>query len=205
MSYTSIYPFLVAMTTLIFSSGETSSQINELGLIIQQGKKELSIEVDQSTIALAKEKFTVLFDIKKDDVDAQHYYAARLIADVDPAMFDQFAPGNSFEAIPALSAGTSMAGPKDEPYDCIFFDDQAHHYIFYNDEMEKRANLISKKENGKVQLGFEVENYCMQDFEINIKNSNLEKLYFVFLIDENLNNILEEGEYVKLTVDLTGN
>ncbi|MFK8006580.1 MAG: hypothetical protein AB8H03_09425 [Saprospiraceae bacterium] len=202
MSSTSIFTFLMVFSMSIFQSTELPSQLNDFGLKIQQGKNEITINTSQQSIDLAKEKFSVYFDIKKDDDVAQNYHAARLVADIDPDIFEQFEPGKSFDKIPALSAGTSMAGPKDAQYECIFFDDQAHHYIFYNNEEERRANLVSKKENGIVELSFDVENYCMQDFEINIANSNFEKLYFVFLIDENLNQKVEKGEYVKLIVNL---
>ncbi len=202
MSSTSIFTFLMVFSMSIFQSTELPSQLNDFDMKVQQGNNEIVINTSQQSIDLVKEKFSIYFNIKKDDDIAQNYHAARLVADVDPDIFKQFEAGKSFDKIPALSAGTSMAGPKDAQYECIFFDDQAHHYIFYNNEEEKRANLISKKENGIVQLSFDVENYCMQDFEVNIANSNFEKLYFVFLIDENLNEKVEEGEYVKLIVNL---
>ena len=202
MSSTSIFTFLMVFSMSIFQSTELPSQLNDFGLKIQQGNNEIEINLSQQSIDLSKEKFSISFNIKKDDDVAQNYHAARLVADIDPDIFKQFESGKSFDKIPALSAGTSMAGPKDAQYECIFFDDQAHHYIFYNNEEEKRANLISKMENGKVELSFDVENYCMQDLEVNIENSNFEKLYFVFLIDENLNQKVEEGEFVKLIVNL---
>jgi len=202
MSSTSIFTFLMLLSMSIFQSTELPSQLNDFELKIQQGKNEIAINSSQQSIDLSKEKFSVFFNIKKDDDVAQNYHAARLVADIDIDIFKQFESGKSFEEIPALSAGTSMAGPKDGQYGCIFFDDQAHHYIFYNNEEEKRAELISKEPNGIVRLSFDIENYCMQDLEVNIENSNFEKLYFVFLIDENLNNKVEEGEYVKLIVNL---
>ncbi len=202
MSSTSIFTFLMVFTMSIFHSTKLPSQLNDFGLKIQQGKNEIEITSSQQSVELSKEKFSVFFNIKKDDDVAQNYHAARLVADIDPDIFSQFEANRSFDEIPSLSAGTSMAGPKDGQYGCIFFDDQAHHYIFYNNEEEKRAELISKEENGIVRLSFDVENYCMQDLEVNIENSNFEKLYFVFFIDENLNEKVEEGEFVKLIVNL---
>jgi hypothetical protein len=202
MSSTSIFTFLLVFSMSIFQSTALLSQLNDFGLIIQQGNHKIEINSSQQSIELSKEKFSIFFNLKKDDDVAQNYHAARLVADIDPDIFKQFEVNKSFEKIPALSLGTSMAGPKDGQYDCIFFDDQAHHYIFYNNEEEKRATLVSKKENGLVRLSFDVENYCMQDLEVNIGNSNLKKLYFVFLIDENLNEKVEEGEFVKLIINL---
>lgn len=202
MSATSIFTFLMAFSMSVFSSTDLPSQLNDFDLKIQQGNNEFKINSTQQSIELTKEKFSVFFNLKKDNDVAQNYFAARLVADIDPDIFKQFENNKSFDQIPSLSAGTSMAGPKDGPYECIFFDDQAHHYIFYNNEEEKRAKLVSKEENGMVRLSFDVENYCMQDFEVNIENSNFEKLYFVFLIDENLNEKVEEGEFVKLIVNL---
>ena len=202
MSSTSIFTLLIVLSMSIFQTPEQPNQLNDFGLKIKQGQNEIEINSTEQSIDLSKEKFSVFFDIKKDDDIAQNYHAARLVADIDPDIFKQFESNKSFEDIPALSSGTSMAGPKDAQYGCIFFDDQAHHYIFYNNEEEKRATLVSKKENGIVRLSFDVENYCMQDLEVNIQNSNFEKLYFVFLIDENLNEKVEEGEYVKLIVNL---
>lgn len=202
MPSSSIFLFLMIFFITIIQSTELSSQLNNFELKIQQGENEIEINSSQQSVELLKEKFSVYFNIKKDDAVAQNYHAARLVADIDPDIFSQFESNKSFNEIPALADGTSMAGPKDGQYECIFFDDQAHHYIFYNNEDEKRAELISKQENGIVRLGFDIENYCMQDFEVNIENSNFEKLYFVFLIDENLNEKVEEGEFVKLVVKL---
>ncbi len=202
MSSTSMFNLLMVFSLSIFQSTDLPSQLNDFNLKIQQGKNEIEINSSEQSIELSKEKFSIFFNLKKDDDIAQTYHAARLVADIDPDIFKQFEAGKSFDEIPALAAGTSMAGPKDHQYECIFFDDQAHHYIYYNNEEEKRAKLISKEENGIVRLSFDVENYCLQDFEINIENSNFEKLYFVFLIDENLNEKVEEGEFVKLIVNL---
>lgn len=196
----SILTFSLAFLFSYFLPTPTSTDISILGLKIKQRGKEFSINTKELTVALVKDKFTLTFDLERDDDVAQRYYAARLIADVDPDIFNQFETGKSFEEIPALALGTSMAGPKDAPYECIFFDDQAHHYIFYNNEEERRANLISK-ENGLLQLSFDIENYCMHDLEVNIKNSNFEQIFLVFLIDKNLNETIDEGEYVELEVN----
>lgn len=182
-----------------FSVADPAQDLTNLGLKIIQDGKEFVIQSTEQNINLTKDKFEIIFNLKKDDDIAQKYYAARIVADVDPDIFKQFEVDKKFEEIPSLAIGTSMAGPKDAPYNCIFFDDQAHHYIFYNNEDEKRVNLISKEED-ILQVGFDIENYCMQDFEINISNSNFEEIFMVFFIDKNLNEIVEDGEFFKLKI-----
>ncbi len=199
MALNSILPLLMTFMMNTFSISQSTQDLTTLGLKIMQDGKEYAILSTEQNIKLAKDKFEIIFNLKKDDDIAEKYFAARIVADIDSDIFKQFEPKKKFEEVPSLVAGTSMAGPKDAPYNCIFFDDQAHHYIFYNNEDEKRANLISK-ENNLLQLGFDIENYCMQDFEINISNSNFEAIYMVFFIDKNLNEIVEEGEYAKLKI-----
>lgn len=182
------------------ASSRQSSDLKDLGLKIEQGKESYVIHSSEQTIQLNKDKFSMVFNLKKDDEIAEVYYAARVIADIDPDIFKQFEADTPFEKVPALAEGTSMAGPKDAPYECIFFHDQAHHYIFYSNEEAKRANIVSK-ENDELQLSFDIENYCMQDLEVNIKNSNFEQIYLVFFIDKNLNEIVEDGEFVKLEIN----
>jgi len=199
MAFNSILPLIMTFMVNTFSLTSPNQDFSTMGLKIMQNGKEFAIESAEQNIILAKNKFEVIFNLKRDDDIAQRYHAARIIADIDPDIFNQFEAEKKFEEIPSLAAGTSMAGPKDSPYNCIFFDDQAHHYIFYSNEEEKRANLIAK-ENEVLKLSFDIENYCMQDFEINIKNSNFEEIYMVFLIDKNLNEIVEDGEFVKLKI-----
>lgn len=199
MAFNSILPLLMTLMMNTFSLSQSHQDLTTLGLKIIQDGKEFAIETTEQNIKLAKEKFEITFNLKRDDDVAEKYYAARIVADIDSDIFNQFDPEKTFEEIPSLAIGTSMAGPKDAPYNCIFFDDQAHHYVFYNNEDEKRAKLLSK-ENGILKLGFDIENYCMQDFEINISNSNFEEIFMVFFIDKNLNEIVEEGEFVKLQI-----
>ena len=202
MTINSILPLIMTFMMNTLSISQPSEGISQMGLKIVQDGKEFSIQKMEETIQLTRGKFELVFNLKQDDDVAEKYYSARVVADVDGDIFKQFEAGESFSKVPSLSEGTSMAGPKDKPYDCIFFDDQAHHYIFYSSEEEKRAHLKSK-EPQHLQLGFEIENYCMQDFEINISNSNFEKIYLVFLIDKNLNEQLEEGEFVKLEISFS--
>jgi hypothetical protein len=201
MPFISIYTILFAFSISTFQSKELPNQLNDFDLKIYQGDNIIAVTASEQSIDLVKEKFTINFKIKKDDEAGQNYHAARLITDIDPDIFKQFEVRKNFEEIPSLSEGTSIAGPKDSQYECIFFGDQSHHYIFYNNEEEKRATLISKEENGFVQLSIDIENYCLQDLEVNIKNTNFEKLYFVFFIDENLNQKIDEGEFVKLIIN----
>lgn len=200
MYSTSLLTVMMVSIMNLFSISQQSQDLEALGLKIQQQENIISITSAEQSIILAKEKFSVVFNLKKDDDVAQKYYAARLIADIDPDIFKQFEAEKSFEEVPSLALGTSMAGPKDAPYNCIFFHDQAHHYIFYSSEEEKRANLINK-ENEILELSFDIQHYCMQDFEVNISNSNFEQIFFVFFIDKNLNEIVDEGEFVKLEIN----
>ena len=198
-----IFAFLTMCSMSIFTPSENLSKNPKdtisLGLEIQQGEKRIPIRSSEQHIFLSKDRFTVFFNLKRDDDVAEKFYAGRLITDVDDGIFNQFEVDKTFEEIPSLMAGTSMAGPQDRPYDCIFFDDQAHHYIFYANEEENRAHLVSE-ENDLLKLSFDVENYCMQDLEVNIKNSNFEQIFMVFFIDENLNQVVDDGEFVKLEV-----
>ena len=201
--YSNSILIIIAIFTMSFfqkSETETPKDLTELGVKIQQGDSVYAILKDEEELKLRKEKFTVTFNLNKVDDIAEKFYAARLVADIDSEIFNQFEAGKTFEEIPALSSGTSMAGPQNEQYDCIFFDDEAHHYIFYNNEDEKRATLMGKDENGLLQLSFDIENYCMNNLEVNITNSNFDTIYMVFVFDENLNEVVEEGEYVKLEV-----
>ena len=198
-----IFAFLTMCSVSIFNpteiSTDNSKDITSLGIEIQQGEKVIPILSSKQHVSLSKERFTVFFNLKRDDDVAEKYYSGRLIMDIDAGIFNQFEANKTFEEIPSLAAGTSMAGPQNSPYDCIFFDDQAHHYIFYANEDENRAHLVSE-ENGLLRLSFDVENYCMEDLEINIKNSNFEQIFMVFFVDENLNQVVDEGEFVKLEV-----
>lgn len=199
MNCNSILTLLFIFSMNIVPDIQKEHKLSDLGLKIEQGENEITIQKEFETIILSKEKFTVAFNLEKDDDIAQKYYSVRMVADIDPEIFTQFESEKKFDKIPALALGTSMAGPKDAPYECIFFHDQAHHYIFYSSEEERRANLIAK-ENEMLQLSFDIENYCMQDLEVNIKNSNFEEIFMVFIFDKNLNEKIDSNEMVKMEV-----
>ncbi|MEM6963665.1 MAG: hypothetical protein AAF573_02795 [Bacteroidota bacterium] len=201
MNCNSILTFLFVLCVNSVPSSQKATQLSDLGLSIEQGERKIAIQSEHDTIILSKEKFSVSFNLEKDDDVAQKYHAVRMVADIDPEIFVQFETDKKFEEIPALALGTSLAGPRATPYKCIFFHDQAHHYIFYSSEAERRANLVAK-ENEQLRLSFDIENYCMQDLEVNIKDSNFEEIFLVFVFDKNLNETVEADEMVKIEIQL---
>ena len=99
----------------------------------------------------------------------------------------------NIDKIPFFEPGTGMSPGYSNRYDTIFITNEGHHYIIYESESDKRANLISEK-NEILELEWTIlaANYKEKDVQFDLLKLNT--LYFVILNDKNLNGKIENEE-----------
>ncbi len=73
--------------------------------------------------------------------------------------------------------------------------------LFYKDASERSVNLVNEYTNDFMQLQMNVESFYVEDEKINIKDIDIKMLYGVFLIDRNLNTVIDENELFRFAIN----
>lgn len=188
--------------TSLLQSISDSIDISNLGIEIIQGDKEYPINNQQAEININKNAFTIRFNLTK---KAQFFHIAALL---DENTFNQEIANISCDIIPYLSPGTGYAGYQDKPYDSMYISKNEHgqHYIYYENEKSRRADLLENKGDyyrleWKINKITIIPNFNYR-LEYDIKDVPLNSLYLVLFMDDNLNEIVDPGEFVKLKINL---
>lgn len=167
-------------------------QINAQGPVltfVQDGKMLAAKNGD--SVMLEKKGFSIRYFGKRYDEKNEKFYSAQ-IAVVEKGEDAALArPGISMEATPYFGTGTGIAG--DEIYDALFISNEGHNYLFYATEKDKRANLVSEKDE-ELELEWKITNAFYKEEDVSFVNLPVKHLYFVFLNNKNLNTTIDEGE-----------
>jgi len=82
---------------------------------------------------------------------------------------------------------------ENERYDTIIISNTGHHYLTYENEKEKRVNLISRNQD-ILQLEWKISAAFYEEKDIPFSDLKLTALYLVIFIDNNLNDIIDNAE-----------
>jgi hypothetical protein len=165
------------------------------GVIIEQNGKRINITENTTELALNKAPFSLEFEVYPYNIEKEEFYSVQIAATANKDNLKYFKEGVIGDQNPFLSPGTGLASELDKPYSSMVIRDDGHHYIFYENESSRRADLIEKKDNGKVRLKWNVNLFWVDDKEIEIAKSSFKDIYIMIFIDNNLNRIIEKGEY----------
>lgn len=151
---------------------------------------------DLDNIIIDKSQFS--FEFILDDYDEDNWYSARFTASLDSTIFN-FGVNTLLDNILFFQPGAGLATT--DIYQSMYLTSNACHYIIYNNNLDysQRAEYIGESNDGRNILQWEVNNFS-GEVEGSIEEVKLDKLYIVFFIDQNLNNILEEKEFIRFTI-----
>lgn len=166
--------------------------------IIQEGNHK-TVQ-DNSVINLKRTDFKIGFFNKKYNSSNKKFYAAKITFSSDENDFAKFDIGNALDDLACFRGGTGMATSKSGFYESIFIKKNAHNYLFYENESERRVNLIKDLGKNLLQLEFDVKSFYIEDNPVNIEESNLKSIAVAILIDRNLNGILDKHELSRFTI-----
>lgn len=170
-------------------------------LSVFQNGKETPINKLEKTVHLKKSPFSLRFFNRKYDLDNKKFYAAQIAAFTNKAEFDKITIGSSKADLAYFEPGSGMAAHRSRMYEALFIDKVGHHYTFYQNTNNRRLNLLD--DTGELpKFEFEINALHYNDTQVNISDSNINKLYIAFLIDKNLNGIIDKGELHKLIIKL---
>lgn len=164
---------------------------NYLTAVIQDGKTT-NLEAGNNVISLKRSLFSLRFRGKQYDKENKLFHSVRFAVIRKKQDFEAIQVGMNAGENKFFGPGTGMAGYQDKSYSQIYFAKYGggHHYIFYENEGHRRADLIENR-GEYLWLGWE---------NIPVSNLDADLYYFVVWADDNLNNILDEEEVLKLEV-----
>jgi len=174
---------------LILSSFVFSQENNGL-IFVQKGKKQV-VRDSLSVIQLDRSPFSIQFNGKK--YDSEHFYATQIAVVSSQAAIFQARIGQKTEAIPYFEPGTGMAPNQNNMYNTMIVSDLAHHYLFYENETEKRAYLVSQKE-ASLQLEWKIQNCYYEGKDYTFEELPAKSLYLILFSDQNLDETINKGE-----------
>jgi len=152
---------------------------------------------DLENINLEKSEFTFEFILQ--EYTEENWYSARFTASTDPVIFN-FENNTLLNNILFFQPGAGLATT--ESYKSMYLTKNACHYIIYNNKnyYAKRAEYIGKNFDGRNILQWNINNFS-GDVDSSVENAEVDKIYIVLFIDQNLNNIIEEYEYIRFEIN----
>lgn len=190
--------FTILFSCINHTHAQMSSFQNSVS-IEQDGKLFSSINMFD-TIQLKRVAFVIRFDTNKYNARKKKLYATRIAAVTHDSGVAFVKMGQSVDNIPFFSIGTGLAA-EEFGYNNLFIDDEAHHYIFYSNEKERRAELIST--NGdKVQLLWNIPMAFYKGEDVSFEALPINSFYLIFFNDSNLNKVVDEGEFLSVFIQL---
>ncbi len=91
----------------------------------------------------------------------------------------------------------------------MYIINEGHHYLFYSDDDDSRLTLIDEDENSIIDTSWNIDKLQMYDTdtfeftEYSFDELPLEDIYLVAISDLNNNEIIDEGECIKLVLTFT--
>jgi N-methylhydantoinase B/oxoprolinase/acetone carboxylase alpha subunit len=188
-----------ACKTLKLGKG-TKGSFNTQLTVFQNGT-ENPISNLSETIEIDKTQFSLRFYNKKYDSENKKFYSAQIAAFRDKSELDKLITGLSMSASTCFSPGSGMAANRSNKYTKLILNNRGHHYAPYKNTDSKRVNLL--EDTGKLlKLEFEINSLYYDNKEVKMTETELKEFYLAFLIDKNLNGIIDKGELNKVTIKI---
>jgi len=162
-------------------------------ITLSQEANVFQLKQKTETVLLERKPFSIKFFNKKYNSDKSLFYSMQVAVLANPADTLILTSEKKIDKIPYFEPGTGMAPGYSNMYDTIFITNEGHNYVTYENESDKRANLISEKD-GILELDWKIiaANYKEKDVPFDLLKLNT--LYFVFLNDRNLNGKIDKEE-----------
>jgi hypothetical protein len=172
---------------------------NTSELLIFQNGVEKTVGGFNETIEIDRKEFSLRFYNKRYDAENDKFYSAQIAAFIDKTEFDSIRVGIAKSDLPCFEPGSGMAPSKSGKYESLIFKNSGHHYTTYENSDSKRLKLLEDK-GDLLKLEFEITSLYYDSKKIKMKNTKLNEFYIAFLIDANLNGMVDEGELHKVTI-----
>ncbi|HMK04140.1 MAG TPA: hypothetical protein VK489_08115 [Ferruginibacter sp.] len=180
--------FLLTSSPGLYAQENVSNSITFI-----QGDSSYTIFKSSDSVILERTAFALRYFGKQYDDKKGIFNAAQVAVLDNPADTVSLKTGQYTKHIPYFEPGTGMAPGENERYDTIIISNTGHHYLTYENEKEKRVNLISRNQD-ILQLEWKISAAFYEEKDIPFSDLKLTALYLVIFIDNNLNDIIDNAE-----------
>ncbi len=197
-TYKSSLPLLLLF--LLIGAVSLSAQHNKAPIdTIQfiQGDNVHPLLKENDTITLDRDEFHIRYHAKKFDPNKKKPYSLRVAVMDHPD--NKIHAGTNVETVDYFRMGTGMAN---DDVNLLIIADGGNNYIFYQDENERRADLLSQK-GEDLLLDIDVRKLYvpisnLDSKAVELKDTHMKELWFVIWYDADLNNKIDKGELKKV-------
>lgn len=201
--------FILIITTTIslcscsFLSKKTSTNDPEYtGLTLIQTGKRINITESTTELTIKKTGFTLEFEVAPYNPKKKKFHTVQIAATTNKENLNFFQEADIKSDNPFYSPGTGIASERNKPYPAMYIGESGHHYIYYKDDIDKRADVLFKRKNNMVRLKWDIKKLSINKAEdVKINKATIKKFYIMVFIDSNLNKSIDTGEYHLLTVN----
>lgn len=158
-----------------------------------QDDSSFVITKSSGSILLDRKPFRIRYFGKQYDDKNEKFYSAQIAILENPGDTFQLRLGQLTKDISYFEPGTGMAPGENGMYETIYITNTGHHYLTYESENDKRADLISKS-GDKLELEWKISAAFYQDKDVQFSELKLSSLYFIIFIDDDLNRIIDKDE-----------
>ena len=111
-------------------------------VVIMQNGIAATIKTSHDTLRLSRDSFSIRFNCRKYDGKENKFQAVQIAAVTEDSCLSFMKAGQKLSDIPFFASGTGLAA-EEFGYNNLFIDNEAHHYITYTDDNDRRAAPIA--------------------------------------------------------------
>jgi hypothetical protein len=187
-----IHALFAGLTVTISYTGFSQSKDYTVISFVQDDKV-VTLNRASDSVVLAKQPFSIVYYGKRYDSQKEKFHAMQVAVLKDPADTLKLAVGKNINDVAYLEPGSGMAPGGRGLYDAIVITNAGHHYLYYENEAERRVSRVSVV-NDLLELEWHISGASIDDDDIPLAKLTVPALYFVFFQDRNLNEIIDAQE-----------
>jgi putative cell wall-binding protein len=169
-----------------------------LGIEILQGGTSIAIKNQSQEINLKKSPFSIRFNLAKQT----EFFQIACLGNF--GIFDRDITGLPCRDADYFNGSTGYVWYDDRPYDSMDISNYGHHVLYYHSNESRRADLVKDNENFN-RLEWKINNITFNsayDTAYALKDAPVNSLFLVLFTDNNLNKIIDPGEFAKIKLNL---
>jgi|GEM_PF-2904522 len=194
-------PIIILLTGVSCTGGrKTSAYAGECFVVISQSGQVQKISEGTRTIQLERKDFSIRWWDQMYSLTYPQYNCIQIAAGVGENDFANIKPGTLFKDTPCFALGTGMVGERAKPYSEVFVDPEAHHYIYYENDGDRRANVLT--ESGDVfHLDWPISAIFLNKKTYSISEFPNKTLRVAIFQNHNHNEVIDHNELLILTIE----
>lgn len=189
-----ILPFII----LLFVNFCFAQNYSLNNLFIRQGSRLIEIKQTENIITLHPSDFSIEYLNKPYEEKKGLFYNAQALitgSAVDVSLKD----GSEITSIAYFEPGTGFSAEKNEVVNYPLLSSDGHQYLYYISNKDKRIDKIGVIGNWDI-YSWTLKGVYQYDAEIDWSDYENDQVHIVFIIDRNLDGLLQSGEYYTLHI-----